>query len=199
MEFRRRMIMILSFSQCSKFHVCSLEYHSRKWLQVNKTSGSTFCLCLSWLDFYSQVYLFFSPTQMDIQTFIFPKRLGFTKYSSKKWLQNFNAKTDVDDKPASLRYRQHDPDLYVTGSFRTLRIENSGGVRAVFGRRKKNEDLRTSASFLTWILPTGLRTSEHLRFLVLLHQPSVRVHLQNVSCISEQWQAFGQVVSFRHP
>ena len=46
------------------------------------------------------------------------------------------AATVVDDKPATLRYRQHDPSLYEDWSFRTVRLEGTGGVRAVIGKRK---------------------------------------------------------------
>jgi hypothetical protein len=72
---------------------------------------------------------------MEIISFVFLKRLDWKWYNAENWLRNIGARTGLQNYSNRLVYIQHDPKLFHSWSFRTVRLENTRGVRAIVGKR----------------------------------------------------------------
>ncbi len=64
----------------------------------------------------------------QIQSVIFDKQY-YTLSKAKKWLQKHNMFNEVDEKPATYRFRQLDPNIF--NRMRTKRLDT--GIKTIIG------------------------------------------------------------------
>lgn len=73
------------------------------------------------------------PARSEVQTILFDRR-AWSKAAAEAWLRHHGyVARGVDTTEHYHRFRQHDPHLYVPGSFRTISFTSS--IKAVVGRR----------------------------------------------------------------
>lgn len=78
-----------------------------------------------------------NPAPMEVQALLFDREL-WTPRRAEAWLRRHDyAGLDLDVKPNTYRYRQHDPDLFRPRSFRTIAFGEETGIQAVVGKRKR--------------------------------------------------------------
>lgn len=130
-----------------------------------------------------------TPAPMEVQSILFDREL-WTPPRAEAWLRRHDyAGLDLDEKPNTYRYRQHDPDLFRPRSFRTIAFGEETGIQAVVGKRKRGArtnpkkapsapremEVRTTTIHGTEVLEYHVETEAHRQELLDMVETARRV------------------------